>query len=92
MIGVEPGNFVSRHQRQIDEVAVYRCQAQGLESENCLTVAAAKENKLDLIPLWEHGGVYEWQENRIISGYAKRWIKECPQLADRVLLRSQKQK
>ncbi len=27
MIGVKPGNFVSRHQRQIDEVAVYQRQA-----------------------------------------------------------------
>ena len=67
------------------------CHLDCYEPMAFLTVAAAKENKLDLIPLWEHGGVYEWQENRIISGYAKRWIKECPQLADRVLRRSHKQ-
>ena len=35
-----------------------------------LTVAAAKQNKLDLIPTWDAGGRYQCNHNTILSGYS----------------------
>ena len=47
------------------------CHLDCYEPLALLTVVAAKQDKLDLIPAWDAGGNYSWNHNTILSGYSK---------------------
>jgi len=55
-----------------------------------LTVAAAKQNKLDRIPSWDAGGRYPWNYNTILSGYSPFAAK--PSMREFVLRRTKAEK
>lgn len=46
------------------------CHLDCYEPLALLTVAAAKQDKLDQIPSWDAGGRYPWNPNTILSGYS----------------------
>lgn len=47
------------------------CHLDCYEPLALLTVAAAKQGKLDLIPTWDAGGNYIWNHNLVVSGYSR---------------------
>ena len=47
------------------------CHLDCYEPLALLTVAAAKQGKLDLVPTWDAGGSYPWTHSLIASGYSK---------------------
>ena len=47
------------------------CHLDCYEPLALLTVVAAKQGKLNLIPTWDAGGNYIWNHNLVVSGYSR---------------------